>query len=167
MIGKKFKTVILAISLITSFGFASNAYAIDAKAKALATMALYGTVGGAMLGTASLAFGTSERSIAVGASLGLYAGLLFGGYVVLTHAAKKNNWNLGGPGDYFDDGASPYSDQGQGGENYYDNAGDGGLFQYRELQNVDMGTEPSFKKFYQKKTGETPAFYMNLINYNF
>ncbi|MCK5882051.1 MAG: hypothetical protein KAG61_00060, partial [Bacteriovoracaceae bacterium] len=96
MIGQKIKTLLIALALITSFTAASNAYAIDAKAKALAAMALYGTVGGAMLGTASLAFGTSERSIAVGGSLGLYAGLIFGGYVVLTHAAKNHNWNLGG-----------------------------------------------------------------------
>ena len=48
-------------------------------------MALYGTIGGLLLGTASLAFHRDGRSISRGASLGLYTGLLFGGYVVGSH----------------------------------------------------------------------------------
>ncbi len=64
---------------------------MDPKIKALGSMALYGTIGGILLGTASLAFGAESRAIAKGASLGLYAGLLFGGYVVLGHALRRKN----------------------------------------------------------------------------
>ena len=55
-------------------------------------MAGYGVVGGALLGTASLAFGSGGRSIAKGASLGLYAGLIFGGYVILSYEMKKRGF---------------------------------------------------------------------------
>ena len=45
----------------------------------------YGVLAGAFLGIASIAFvqrpGENLRNIAVGASLGLYAGILFGGYL--------------------------------------------------------------------------------------
>lgn len=61
------------------------------KAKALGVMAGYGAAGGALLGTASLAFGAEPRAVAVGASLGLYAGLLFGAYVILSHVYGKNS----------------------------------------------------------------------------
>lgn len=165
MIRQKLKIVFISVMLIFSFMGATSAYALDAKAKALATMALYGTVGGAMLGTASMAFGTSERSIAVGASLGLYVGLIFGGYVVLTHAAKKHNWNFGGPGQYYDDGASPYSEDTPAGDSGGSFFG-GGAAQYRQIKR-DYQADQSFKKFYNKKTEEPPVFYMNLINYSF
>lgn len=62
---------------------------IPLKGKVLLSMAGYGTMGGALLGLASLAFGTNSRSVAIGASVGLYAGLLFGGYIVLSHQYQK------------------------------------------------------------------------------
>ena len=61
------------------------AKAMDSKAQVMLTAVGYGAVGGAALGVASLAFGGKPRSIAQGASLGLYAGILFGAYVVLGH----------------------------------------------------------------------------------
>ncbi len=63
----------------------AQAQILDPRVKAVTVMALYGTIGGFLLGTASLAFHKDGRSISRGTSLGLYAGLLFGGYVVGSH----------------------------------------------------------------------------------
>lgn len=114
----KIRQIILPIVLTLSFLFASPAAKaeVDPKLKALGAMAAYGTVGGALLGTASLAFGTSGRSVAIGASLGLYAGLIFGGYVVMTHAMKKRGYQQPGDGYYPDapPAVNPYDSDPQG-----------------------------------------------------
>ena len=82
---------------------------IDPRAKAIGTMAVYGTVGGALLGTAALAFDADGRSVAKGASLGLYAGLLFGSYVVLSYAYRKHQRENPQPQEnYYPDTNSPY-----------------------------------------------------------
>jgi len=81
---KKIHTFFLAVFLCFFLG-GGEVKAQNAKARALGSMALYGTIGGSLLGTATLAFGNSARAIAQGASLGLYAGLIFGSYVVLSH----------------------------------------------------------------------------------
>ena len=80
---------ILICFALSSFGLQAQSRS-NAKAKALGSMAMYGTIGGALLGTASLAFGTTARTIAQGASLGLYAGLIFGSYVVLSHRFQRD-----------------------------------------------------------------------------
>lgn len=72
----------IAFTLITP---TQKAQAIEPKTKAFLVMCAYGTVGGALLGFASMAFGTNSRAIAQGASLGLYAGIIFGGYVISSH----------------------------------------------------------------------------------
>ena len=64
---------------------AQSSSALDPKTKAFLIICGYGTVGGALLGLASMAFGQESRSIAQGASIGLYAGILFGAYVIYTH----------------------------------------------------------------------------------
>lgn len=145
----KFKTLLLTFVLIISSLSAGSAYALDGKTKALGAMALYGTAGGALLGTASMAFGTSERSIAVGASLGLYAGLIFGSYIILTHAAKKNNWNFGDPNEYYDAPGSPYS--GEVDHRRY-------KAQVAKLESVSTDN---------KKTDNLPVFYSDLIRFTF
>lgn len=94
--------------IVLFFGFSSSqAMAIDGRVKALGTMAAYGTVGGALLGAATLAFDGSGRNVARGASLGLYSGLIFGTYVVVTHALK-NRSPRPKDNDYYPDGQSPY-----------------------------------------------------------
>lgn len=100
----------LLIVFIFAFGAAAPAKAeLDVRIKALGAMALYGTVGGALLGTASLAFGADGRSVAKGASLGLYAGLLFGSYVVVSHAYKKHQRENPKPQEnYYPGVESPY-----------------------------------------------------------
>ncbi len=86
---------------------------MDPRAKAIGLMAVYGTVGGALLGTAALAFDAGGRSVAKGASLGLYAGLLFGSYVVLSYAYRKHQKQNPQPQDnYYPDTDSPYENGG-------------------------------------------------------
>ena len=67
----------------------------------MALMAIYGTMSGVIIGAASLAFVsrplTKLRSIAIGASLGLYVGILLGGLVAL-----DRNIGSGGGGSIFD-----------------------------------------------------------------
>lgn len=82
---------------------------MDPRAKAIGTMTVYGTVGGALLGTAALAFDAGPRSVARGASLGLYAGLLFGAYVVLSYAYRKHQRENPRPQEnYYPGTGSPY-----------------------------------------------------------
>jgi len=103
----------LFIALTVSFSllFSSASYALDPKLKMMATMAGYGVVGGALLGTATLAFGAGGRSVAKGASLGLYAGLLFGGYILLNYELKKRGYGQESKGDYYPESSSPYEDE--------------------------------------------------------
>ncbi|MGZ3790107.1 MAG: hypothetical protein ACXVLQ_16340 [Bacteriovorax sp.] len=103
------KKLFLAFGLCFSLLFSSSVYALDPKVKILGTMAGYGVVGGALLGTATMAFGSGPRAIAKGASLGLYAGLLFGGYIVLSYEMKKRGFN-DQKEDYYPDSRSPYED---------------------------------------------------------
>lgn len=90
---KRFLLIFLSLIFISHQARAD----MDPKVKALGAMAVYGTLGGALLGTASLAFGAEPRAIAKGASLGLYAGLLFGGYVVTSHILRNRNKGPVGP----------------------------------------------------------------------
>lgn len=62
------------------------------KVKAFLVVSGYGAAGGALLGLASMAFGSSGRAIAQGASLGLYAGMIFGAYILMTHGEYNNNY---------------------------------------------------------------------------
>ncbi len=83
---------IFFISVLLTHLFWSNQASaqMDPKTKALVSTSLYGTIGGALLGTAALAFGADGRWIAKGASLGLYSGLLFGSYIIVSHEWNKN-----------------------------------------------------------------------------
>lgn len=112
----------LFIILVFAFGASTPARAqLDVRIKALGAMALYGTVGGALLGTASLAFGADGRSVAKGASLGLYAGLIFGSYVVVSHAYKKHQReNPKAQENYYPGVDSPYEQGAPGGDPYSD-----------------------------------------------
>lgn len=142
---------------------------MDPRAKALGAMALYGTVGGALLGTASLAFGTEGRSIAKGASLGLYAGIIFGSYVVISHAYKKHQRENPQPKDnYYPGVQSPYEKlDGQGG--YGEEGEPQGMYwqpqvemQLQALREQEGGYEWSFKS---KKT--PLEFFVPLLNISF
>ena len=83
------KKLLLVAILTLSFLSPQKSHAmVDAKGKAFLIICTYGTVGGALLGFASLAFGSNSRAIAQGASLGLYAGIAFGSYVIASHGQQ-------------------------------------------------------------------------------
>lgn len=108
---KSMKKFLISLSLICAIFAGQVANAMDSKLVVVTTMAGYGVVGGALLGTATMAFGSSSRSIAKGASLGLYAGLLFGGYVVVSYEMKKRGYGGESKEDYYPDSNSPYEDR--------------------------------------------------------
>jgi hypothetical protein len=124
---------------------------INPKLKMVATMAGYGVVGGAILGTASIAFGTSSRAIAKGASLGLYAGLLFGGYIIFNYEMKKRGFGQEqeAKGDYYPESSSPY-------ENDQTNIEKASLEEFR-LAQFDIKKDPK----------SDPIIFMNFLNYTF
>lgn len=131
------------------------------KAKAFLTIVGYGTAGGAILGAASMAFGTSSRAIAQGASLGLYAGIIFGTYVLVSHHNKRYG--------SYDDNSSPYSESSDiYGDDYQDSEGgameDDGGSRGGFFERIDSIND----KFGDKKRGSSmPPLYMNLFQYNF
>ena len=64
------------------------------------TVTGYGAGAGALVGLASLAFGSEIKAVAQGASLGLYLGLLFGSYIVISHHYQfpgEQRQMMGGP----------------------------------------------------------------------
>lgn len=101
------KKLITATFVCFTLLFSSITHAaLDPKIKMVATMAGYGVVGGALLGTATLAFGAGGRSVAKGASLGLYAGLIFGSYIIINYEMKKRGYG-NDKGDYYPE-VGPY-----------------------------------------------------------
>ena len=113
---KKITIFFALIFLVFNTLVVPEAQALNPKVRVIFSTGVYGTLGGALLGSASLAFGTDGRTVAQGASIGLYLGLLFGSYVVLAHMAKKNKWGEN-TDDYYPDAPSPY-ENGGGGFNY-------------------------------------------------
>lgn len=162
---KNFLSLIIAVTLSLTLitPKRTEAAEIPAKAKAFLTIAGYGTAGGALLGAASLAFGTSTRAIAQGASLGLYAGLIFGTYVLVSHHQKSKYTR-------YDDEYSPYRrsrelyndseyDSSYGGSSSPSRGGGGFFDRHQEIQT----------KFNYKQNGGSslPPIYVNFLNYNF
>lgn len=142
---------------------------LPVKAKAFLTIAGYGTAGGALLGLASMAFGNSSRSVAQGASIGLYAGLLFGTYVLISHHQKQ----MGS----YDDDSSPYQNSTdvygdeynaeEGGDSQPDDRSKrGGFFDRFQVMQEHMYNQ-SFTFDSQKKKNGLPPIQMNVIQYNF
>ena len=129
------------------FSSASNAN-LDPKLKMVVTMASYGVVGGALLGTASMAFGSGGRSIAKGASLGLYAGIIFGGYIILNYEMKKRGYGVESKGDYYPESSGPYE---------YD--------QSNNHYNIEDYRLAQFEN--KKDPKKDPKFFMNFLNYEF
>ncbi len=149
--------IVLTVTLLSP----GNARAdMPVKAKAFLTIVGYSTAGGAMLGAASLAFGTSTRAVTQGASLGLYAGILFGAYVLVSHAQGRQG--------SYDDKSSPYGDSSDVyGDEYNAEEGGGegeqkarsGFFNRIELMNQKLGGN--------KKGGNLPPITLNLLNIEF
>lgn len=144
-----FKIIVLTVSLFITSSVSAQ---MDPKAKAVGTMALYGTVGGTLLGAASLAFGAKGRSVAIGASLGLYAGLIFGGYVVGTHTLKSKGYFDKKPDDYYPDTeASPYEDPES----------------YNQYQEGAPGASIEFDLAPREFTLQGQVYYVEVLRYHF
>lgn len=149
------KKLILSLTLIFAFMLpAKQAQAIDPKTKAFLIVCAYGTVGGALLGFASMAFGTNSRAIAQGASLGLYSGIIFGTYVL-------TSYNPNAPSPEYE-----YPE--------YDSAPRGGFGGFgvpadEEFANPrrDLEFQRDVRIFGNKKGGHLPPLYLNLVNFQF
>ena len=141
------RKLIIALSVSFTLLFSPSSFAMDPKLKMMATMAGYGVVGGALLGTATLAFGAGGRSIAKGASLGLYAGLLFGGYILMNYELKKRGYGQEQKSDYYPEGSSQYED-----ESSY----------VAPLESYELA---SFEN--KKDPKSDPLIFVNFLNYTF
>lgn len=90
--------------IVLAFSLASiSSWSMDPKLKIVAESAGYGVVSGTLLGAATLAFGGGGRNIAKGASIGLYAGLVFGAYVITSYEMKKRGWGQETDTEYYPD----------------------------------------------------------------
>jgi hypothetical protein len=142
------KIITLSVICITLLVSSVSHAAMDPKLKMVGTMAGYGVVGGALLGTASMAFGSGGRSIAKGASLGLYAGIIFGGYIIFNYEMKKRGYGSGTTEDYYPESSGPYeNDQGHMKMNLEE-------FQLAQFEN-------------KKDPKSDPLFFMNFLNMEF
>ena len=112
---------VIVLSFILFMSNVSDSNAMDPRVKSLGTMAAYGTVCGALLGTASLAFDAPGRSVAIGASLGLYTGILFGSYIVISHHMRRSRSSKGT--DYYPDTSSSAYESDGGGESLFGGGG--------------------------------------------
>ena len=166
MTKKSFLTLLVVLFTFTFVAPKEAKAEMPVKAKAFLTIVGYGTAGGAILGAASTAFGTSTRAIAQGASLGLYAGILFGTYVLVSHHNKRYG--------SYDDNSSPY---GQSSDIYSDDyqedeGGDrkgfrsGGFFDRFEPIQEKFETN-AFSLGGPKRGTRIPPLKINVIQYNF
>lgn len=132
---------------------------MPAKARAFLTITAYGAAGGALLGAASMAFGQSSRAVAQGASLGLYAGILFGTYVLVSHHQRRYG--------SYDDHSSPYgSSVDVYGDDYTSDEG-GGSGRYSPDSFLDRHEVMVEKLHANKKGTSLPPIYFNLVQFNF
>lgn len=121
---------------------------IPPKAKAFMVVSAYGTVGGALLGFATMAYGTNSRAIAQGASLGLYAGLIFGAYVLASHKTAD---------DQMDEYQQQYGPQGTPPPEGMGGGGWGGPPPQEEGEGF----------FGSPQRAAMPPIYLNFLNVNF
>jgi hypothetical protein len=135
---------------------------MNPKLKAFLIVSGYGAALGGLLGVASLAFDAKDRAIAQGASLGLYAGIIFGLYIVNSYGKKDEPK----PGLYQDaitpygndnipPPDSPYTEENTGG-GFFDSPGG---FRIDPMDNFDQ-----FKK---KSNPNSLPIYLNLVNMTF
>ena len=143
------KKLIISTFVCFTLLFSSVSHAsVDPKLKMVVPMASYGVVGGALLGTASLAFGSGGRSIAKGASLGLYAGIIFGSYIILNYEMKKRGYGVESKGDYYPESSGPYE---------YDQTSTAVNIEEYQLAQFENKKDPK----------EDPKFFMNFLSYEF
>jgi hypothetical protein len=167
----------LLISLTILFSLiipAQNASALEPKQKAFMVMCTYGTVGGALLGFATMAFGSNSRAIAQGASLGLYAGIIFGSYVVTSHRSAGEAEVVDpygapeGQDPYGEPPRDPYGSPGGGGGfgAPVPESDQGGFFGSR-VQEIHMKMDQNFGSEYNKSSLGKLPIYINFYNATF
>lgn len=168
---RKFTTLFLVLFVGLSLFRPQAARAeMPAKAKAILTMSAYGAAGGALLGLATIAFGNTSRAVSQGASLGLYAGLIFGVYVLVSHHQKT-------VGSY-DDGSSPYQESvdlysdeynaEEGGEaEPSGRAKRGGFFDRFEVMQEHVRNQAFTFDSEKTKGSSFPPIQMNILQLNF
>jgi hypothetical protein len=166
------KKLILCLFIFTAVLLPfQKAQALDAKGKAFMIMCTYGTVGGALLGFASLAFGSSSRAIAQGASLGLYAGIAFGAFVITSHNRQGEPepfQEQPGPPQGFDQPPGAGFGGDQGGFGAPQDEDSGGFFgsDNRSIQIHDE-LNLNYKMKNKKSRDFSLPVYFNLVNYRF
>lgn len=167
--------------VIISFVFLTipveKAHALDPKGKAFLIICTYGTVGGALLGFATMAFGTNSRAIAQGASLGLYAGIAFGGYVISSHEKPGEMSDpafgpqggedpalKGGFGAEDEAGGGPFGDDGLGGGSSSEE--DSGFFGTPQRY-IEINEHLMYNYKLKKGRSFTPPIYINFFHKSF
>lgn len=122
----------------------ARAQDLDPRLKMMLTMSGYGAVGGALLGTAALAFDAKPRAVAKGASLGLYAGIILGSFILINYEMKKRG--IGGERDYYPSSSG-----------YYDSVHVSEGPEAYNLAQFDMKKDPR----------KDPLFYMDMVSIEF
>lgn len=162
------KKIILLLLISFTLITPNKAQALDPKAKAFLVMTSYGTVGGALLGFASLAFGGKSRAIAQGASLGLYAGIIFGAYVISSYnngqSVPTYNPPPAEPPPYYDNGY-PQDNGGFGAPVPQDRPDSGGGFFGNRVQEINEEYMTDFSG--KRENNPLPPLYINLFNSTF
>lgn len=163
----RFKSCFIALVVLSFVSFTPKAHAIPPKVKAFLVVSAYGTVGGALLGFATLAYGANSRAIAQGASLGLYAGIIFGSFVLATH--KSADERMKEYEQQYSNPQAPAPAQDPGGWGApapVEEPSSGGFFDFpqRALQ-IQEHYNSNFKSTRGKLT--SPPLYFNLLQLNF
>lgn len=155
---RKFISAVLVITFISLVPMQSAKAEIPARAKAAMTIIGYGTAGGALVGAATMAFGTSTRAVAQGASLGLYAGIIFSAYVLFSHGNRgrgsydRDNTIYRESNDIYGDEYN--SEEGGGGD-----SGQSGFFNRFESMHSKFQTK--------KKGAQLPPIHVNIFQMSF
>ncbi|MBL7664580.1 MAG: hypothetical protein JNM93_05560 [Bacteriovoracaceae bacterium] len=161
---KKVFVLFVAFVILSSVPFQPARAQSSAKLKAFLIVSGYGTALGALLGVASLAFDAKSRAIAQGASLGLYAGMIFGTYVI-TSAGRKNELP---PGSY-QDSITPYSEDVTPPDNepYSDNSGGGFFDTPQRSQTSVVSFQDDMGQFKTKTARNSVPLYFELMRISF
>ena len=140
----------------------NTAAQMDPRLKTIVFMSGFGTMGGALLGMASKAFNNSDsfgRAVTKGASLGLYAGILFSSYIILSHHLKKNRLeNEQSPYPYEGTSVHESGDEMENPPYPYDD----GRLRFREpwgFENPSYGMEKPIRVL--------PLFYFKILQFQF
>ena len=135
----------------------SQAQVVDPRIKVISVITVYSIIGGTLLGLAAINFGAKKRSPFIGASLGLYSGVLFGSYLVIGHmynTYKRDN-QVPDDNNYYDTN-SLYEDTGSGGSNMSD------IYEYQ--RSLNSHSKIFWRKKYEKNF---PSVYINFIKIQF